>query len=45
MQYSNHGRSNLEAPTSASLFPERPRGDVDSGSRKHSPEVRDVHGL
>ncbi|KAH9166927.1 hypothetical protein EDB89DRAFT_180546 [Lactarius sanguifluus] len=44
LEFSNPTHPKFEVPTSVSLFPERPRRDVNSGSREHSPEVRDVHG-
>ncbi|KAI9444546.1 hypothetical protein H4582DRAFT_1909655 [Lactarius indigo] len=39
LEFSNPTHPKFEVPTSASLFPERPRRDVDIGSREHSPEV------
>ncbi|KAH9058272.1 hypothetical protein EDB87DRAFT_1626741 [Lactarius vividus] len=44
LEFSNPTYPKFEVPTSVSLFPERPRRDVNSGGREHSPEMRDVHG-
>ncbi|KAH9041364.1 hypothetical protein EDB85DRAFT_2140043 [Lactarius pseudohatsudake] len=44
LEFSNPTHPKFEVPTSVSLFPERPRRDVDSGSCGDSPEVQDIHG-